>query len=153
MAGDDSLNLFTRRTCIGLGRFSSAWRLWMRTRRRGGSALGKGRQPELKHGERYHMARRIVAVWTEPDPLTQAKCELLLGFNFGYRYGPDSLYHVAMRTRARLQENVKRLSPAQRQAFADFIQWCETAIEREDLGYRSRQYFEWLSDTFVTAAE
>ncbi|MBT63259.1 MAG: hypothetical protein CML13_08620 [Puniceicoccaceae bacterium] len=119
----------------------------------GGSALGKGRQPELKHGERYHMARRIVAVWTEPDPLTQAKCELLLGFNFGYRYGPDSLYHVTMRTKARLQENVKRLSPAQRQAFADFIQWCETAIEREDLGYHSRQYFEWLSDTFVTAAE
>ncbi|MDQ8193604.1 hypothetical protein QEH59_04165 [Coraliomargarita sp. SDUM461004] len=118
----------------------------------GGSALGKGRKPELMHGERYHMARRIIAVWSESDPLTRAKCELLLGFNFSYRYGPDSLYHPTQRVQERLLAQVQQLSVRERQAFLAFVEWCETAISPDTLGYSNRQYFEWVRRTFTTEA-
>jgi|GEM_PF-1836183 len=118
----------------------------------GGSGLGKGRHPELEHGERYHRARQIVAVWNEPDALARARCELLLGLGFQHQYGPDDLFGPVQRAKLRLAEHVAQLSPSEREAFAEFVHWCESAVDSAHLRPMSRRYFQWAGETFAKDA-
>ena len=73
---------------------------------------------------RYHMARKIVAIWNEEDPSTKAK--LLIAFDF---YSGNDRYGVAIQTiKKQLQELTKAFPSKDTRQVVDFMDWYEQEV-------------------------
>lgn len=103
--------------------------------------------------ERYHVARKVAAIWNEEDPLTRAK--LLIAFGLGS--GDDSDDVALPEVRRQLQELAGVLPPKDAQRVIDFIDWSEKNMIRHgevpdgkdhptDLGKYVRQVFRTKAD-------
>lgn len=70
---------------------------------------------------RWHIARKVAAIWNEEDPLTRGR--LLIAFGLEERrdeHGP-----AVRATRGNLQELAKTLPPADANLLIEFVAWCE----------------------------
>ncbi|MEW6367271.1 MAG: hypothetical protein AB1714_21785 [Acidobacteriota bacterium] len=76
--------------------------------------------------DRYHMARRVAAMWNEEEPLTRLKLLLAFALQETYLFGssdPSMNLRVA-RLRQQIEADSKRLAQEQRQELIAFMRWC-----------------------------
>jgi hypothetical protein len=87
---------------------------------------------------RYHLARHILALWNEEDPLCRAKLVVAFGYANAIRLNEakDGALE-ALRDRIRAQRG--KLDDEQRNALKEFVEWCDATIAaRLKYGTRAR---------------
>lgn len=91
--------------------------------------------------EKFHLARKIAALWSEKDLATRGK--LLLAFGFG-----ESFYFVEsdeLERREKMKEDLAELgraaTPAEMAELSEFLAWCESEVIEQERGtvYRERK--------------
>lgn len=119
----------------------------------GDSGRGKGRHPSLAATGRYHRARQTMALWSETDALTRAKCLVLWGYALPYHYTPEGLYGPLSRVEADLDAAHAQFSPEERIAFGRFLGWCKESIPRNRKSYRGGRFVDGLLNKYVAKDE
>ena len=88
---------------------------------------------------RFHLARKIVAMWNEEDPATKTKLILAFGFHDAYHFvsepEPERLY----RMKQELGRVAKTLSPEENKEVRAFLKWYESEHAPKEQGYRERR--------------
>ena len=90
--------------------------------------------------ERYHLARKIAALWNEEDLLTRGKLLIALGFKNSYEFVESDALERQERMKEALMTLAREATPADLRALGEFIAWAEdkvVTIESEPV-YRKR---------------
>ena len=96
--------------------------------------------PVTEVNERYHLARKIAALWNERDLLTRGKLLLALGYSESYEFVESE----ALERREHMKEALATLAgeatPAGLEALRQFITWAEDNVvkKEEEAVYQER---------------
>jgi hypothetical protein len=110
------------------------------------ATMGPGEE-EAQHGRRYHLARKIVALWREEDLATRGK--LLIAFGLADRSFFDSeAQERGEQMRETLGQLARDVSPDELAAISNFLAWCESDV----VGHNPHGYRE-AEENFVRLAK
>jgi hypothetical protein len=90
--------------------------------------------------ERYHLARKIAALWNEKDLLTRGRLLLALGYSESYEFVESEALERRERMKEALAALAREASPAELEALRQFMTWVGDKVvgkEKEPV-YRER---------------
>jgi hypothetical protein len=90
--------------------------------------------------ERYHLARKIAALWNEEDVLTRGKLLIAFGFSEAYDFVESDALERGEHMKEVLAALAREASPADLKALSEFMAWTEIKVVRKEpeLVYRKR---------------
>ncbi|WPJ94278.1 hypothetical protein SH580_12615 [Coraliomargarita algicola] len=74
---------------------------------------------------RFHLARQILALWSEPDPMTCAKLYIAFAYQHGFQISTNGEGRSAAPLRATFLPALARLDAAERAELVDYSSWCQ----------------------------
>jgi len=97
--------------------------------------------PLTEVNERYHLARKIAALWNEEDLLTRGKLLIALGFKEAYELMESAALERRESMKEALMKSAREATPTDLEALRKFMIWAEDkaiATESESV-YRERK--------------
>ena len=96
--------------------------------------------PATEVNERYHLARKIAALWKEEDLLTKGKLLLSFGFSESYEFVESEALERRERMKEVLATFAREAPPADLKALGEFMSWAEDRVVRTEAEpvYRER---------------
>lgn len=90
---------------------------------------------------RFHLARKILSLWNEEDPMTRCRLLLAFGFNNAYEFVEAPVTERLARMKIELAKTAQILTREQRKEVSDFLQWYQGEhIKKENVeAYRTRR--------------
>jgi hypothetical protein len=109
--------------------------------------------PVTEVRERYHLARKIAALWNEKDRLTRGKLLLALGYSESYEFVESESQERRERMKEALATLAGEATPAEIEALRQFIIWAEDSVVKKEKTplYRERmEAFGRLAEGILT---
>ncbi len=88
--------------------------------------------PVTEVNERYHLARKIAALWNEKDRLTRGKLLLALGYSQTYEFVESEALERREQMEAALATLAGEATPAELEALRRFIIWAEDSVVKKE---------------------
>jgi hypothetical protein len=82
--------------------------------------------------ERYHLARKIAALWNEGDVLTRGKLLIAFGLSEAYDFVESDALERGEHMKEVLAALAREASPANLKALGEFVTWAETKVVQKE---------------------